>query len=328
MSSYKGWIKVDVSSYDAFKRAVLGNGYDVDGAYSFQCYDGAAVQLYSTTGRKLSTGGTGAARGCWEVVSARTYNAGSEYDLIGNKTQIKRGDMIVWSMNTRWGHIGFADEDYNGSGYIKVLGQNQKGDGSGYPFTVISLSLATFLGAFRYKPWAVQPEPEPEPEPKPDKKKVIVPTGITIVALAAALGLTVPQLLAGDPNDPNDNLPTDTPIDKPLDDDTAKKAADNAKKAKEAKEGKTTREMAQERCDENENKCVEVTVEKWNPYIRNDGTIWTMCENHSTLPVQECVDKAIAYNHEDLEINAAKRNVIQQGGHWIWEGDSYLIPAE
>lgn len=327
MAQYNGWTRVDVSSYDAFRRAVLGNGFDVDGAYGDQCYDGAAVQLFSTTGRKLSTGGTGGARGCWEVVSARNYNAGSEYELIWDKTQIRRGDMVVWSMNSKWGHIGFADQDYNGN-YLKTLGQNQVGDGSGYPFTIANISLATFLGAFRYKNWKpVDPEPTPEPD-KPDKKKVIVPTGITIVALAAALGLTVPQLLAGDPNDPNDNLPDDTPIDKPLDDDTAKKAADNAKKAKEAQEGKTTRQMAQERCDAENEKCAEVTVEKWNPYIRNDGTIWTMCENHSSLPVQECVDKAIAYNHEDLEINAAERNVIQQGGHWIFPGDVYTIPTE
>lgn len=326
MAQYNGWTKVNVSSYDAFRSAVLGNGFNVDGAYGDQCYDGAAVQLYSTTGRKLSTGGTGAARGCWEVASARAYNAGSEYELITDKTKLRRGDMIVWSMNSRWGHIGFADADYSGN-YIKVLGQNQQGDGSGYPFTIANLSLATFLGAFRYKNWKpVEPTPAPSGDDGGIKKKVIVPTGITLVALAAALGLTVPQLLAGDPNDPTDNLPVDTPIDQPLDDDTAKKAADNAKKAKEAQEGKTTRQMAQERCSAENKDCEEVVVEKWNPYIRNDGTIWTMCENHSNLPVQECVDKAIQYNHEDLEINAAKRNVIQQGGHWIFPGDTYTIP--
>ncbi len=86
--------------------------------------------------------------------------------------------------------------------------------------------------------------------------------------------------------------------------------------------------MAQERCSSENDECLEITTEKWNPYIRNDGTIWTMCENHSTLPTQECVDKAIQYNHEDLEINAAKRNVIQQGGHWIFPGDVYTIPTK
>lgn len=324
MASYYGWVKVNVSSYDSFRSAVLGNGYDVDNAYGFQCYDGAAVQLYSATGRKLSTGGTGAARGCWEVVSARNYNAGSEYELITDKTQIKRGDIIVWSMNSKWGHIGFADQDYNGN-YIKVLGQNQVGDGSGYPFTIANISLATFLGAFRYKNWK---NVGPSPTPKPSPSKVIVPTGVTIAALAAALGLSIPQLLAGDPNDPNDNLPQDTPIDKPLDDETAKKAAENAKKAKEAKEGKTTREMAVERCEAENKKCEVVTVEKWDGTVRTDGTIWTICGNHSNLNTADCTNKTIQYNHEDLEINAAEHNVIQSGGHWIFPGDSYVIPTE
>ena len=86
--------------------------------------------------------------------------------------------------------------------------------------------------------------------------------------------------------------------------------------------------MAQDLCAADNKECVEVTTEKWNPYIRNDGTIWTMCENHSTLPVQECVDKAITYNNEDLVINAAERNVIQEGGHWIFPGDTYTIPVK
>lgn len=322
MAQYNGWTKVNVSSYDAFRSAVLGNGFNVDYAYGDQCYDGAAVQLFSTTGRKLSTGGTGGARGCWEVTSARNYNAGSEYELIWDKTQIRRGDMVVWSMNSKWGHIGFADQDYNGN-YLKTLGQNQVGDGSGYPFTIANLSLATFLGAFRYKNWKpVEPTPSPKPKPSP---KVIVPTGITIAALAAALGLTVPQLLQGDPNDPGDDIVNVDP-NKPLDDDEAKKAAENAKKAEEAKEGKTIDQLAQERCASGNKECVEVTTEKWNG--RNDGTIWNMCVNHSKLSPEECTAKAIEINNERLQINAAQRNVIQQGGHWIFPGDVYTIPVE
>lgn len=324
MAQYNGWTKVNVSSYDAFRSAVLGNGYNVDYAYGDQCYDGVAVQLFSATGRKLSTGGTGGARGCWEVTSARNYNAGSEYELIWDKTQIKRGDMVVWSMNSKWGHIGFADQDYNGN-YLKTLGQNQVGDGSGYPFTIANLSLATFLGAFRYKNWKVV-EPTPAPSGGSDiKKKVIVPTGITIAALAAALGLTVPQLLAGDPNDPGDDIVNVDPNQK-LDDDEAKKAAENAEKAKEAQEGKTIDQMAQDRCAEGNKECVEVETVKWNG--RNDGTIWNMCVNHSRLSPEECTAKAIEINNERLQINAAKRNVIQEGGHWIFPGDVYTIPVE
>lgn len=318
MAQYNGWRKVNVSSYDAFRNVVNGNGYDVDGAYSNQCYDGAAVMLYSATGRKLSTGGTGAARGCWEVASARKFNAGTEFELITDKTKIKRGDMLFWTNNSRWGHVAFADEDYNGSNYLKVLGENQKGDGSGYPFTVINMSLSTFLGAFRYKEWAKVVEVPTRPVAKP-----IVATGITLVALAAALGMSVPQLLSGDEDgslsgvDPNQQL---TP-------DQAQDAADAAGNAVEQQKQKTPKELAQERCSKENQECVEVTTVKWDGR-GSDGTLWTQCKNHSKIDTATCVKKVIEYNSESLEINAAKHGVKQSNGHWIYPGDRYVIPQE
>lgn len=29
-------VQVDISTYDAFRGATMGNGYDIDGAYGFQ----------------------------------------------------------------------------------------------------------------------------------------------------------------------------------------------------------------------------------------------------------------------------------------------------
>ena len=65
------------------------------------------------------------------------------------------------------GHIGFADEDYNGSGYIKILGQNQGSGGTPPPIinpnggTTANVNnlyvLSDFLGAFRYKSWHTHP---------------------------------------------------------------------------------------------------------------------------------------------------------------------------
>jgi len=143
---------VDVSSYDAFRNNVINKGYDIDNYYGFQCWDGAAL-LWQQIGRDLSTGGTGAAKGCW--THARDKNAGSDFDIVTSQTSLRRGDVIVFG-GGQYGHIGFVDR-INGDGTINVLGQNQNGGVNGSPFNVIRMSLGNFLGAFRFKRWNVEP---------------------------------------------------------------------------------------------------------------------------------------------------------------------------
>jgi len=143
---------VDVSSYDAFRNNVVNHGYDIDNYYGFQCWDGAAL-LWQQIGRDLSTGGTGAAKGCW--TNARDKNAGSDFDVVTSQTSLRRGDVIVFG-GGQYGHIGFVDR-INGDGTINVLGQNQNGGVNGSPFNVIRMSLGNFLGAFRFKRWNVEP---------------------------------------------------------------------------------------------------------------------------------------------------------------------------
>lgn len=154
---------VPVGDYEAFRSAVINRGFDIDGVYGFQCWDGAAL-LWQQLGRSLSTGGTGAAKGCWQ--NARTQNAGDKFDLIGSANDLKRGDVVVFA-GGQYGHIGFVDS-VNGDGTVNLLGQNQTGTGSGAPFNVIRMSLANFIGAFRLKSWNVARPVVPQPEaPKP-----------------------------------------------------------------------------------------------------------------------------------------------------------------
>ena len=148
---------VDISSYDAFRSATMGNGYDIDNAYGVQCWDGAAL-LWQQLGRGLSTGDTGGAHGCWDVAWAREANAGSDFNLIYNFSDVKRGDIVVM-LNTSensFGHICFADEDYNGTNALKIYGQNQAGTKA---FNVIRHGSIGqyFLGAFRLKRWQINP---------------------------------------------------------------------------------------------------------------------------------------------------------------------------
>ena len=144
-------------NYDVFRNEVMGKGYDLDGKYSYQCWDGACL-LWQQIGRWLYTG-NGCAYGCWTL--KKEENAGNDFELIYDKTQIKRGDVVVFSCG-EYGHIGYADEDYHGES-IRLLGQNQSKD---MKFCVANFSLATFLGAFRFKQWEKSPEPTPTPTPK------------------------------------------------------------------------------------------------------------------------------------------------------------------
>lgn len=170
--AYARYYDVPYSTYDAFREAVLSRpdlypddpGYDVDGAYGYQCWDGAAV-LFQQLGMNLYTAhsyyGDGYSSGvfsCWYYEAIRFANAGDAFDLIDDVTQVRRGDLIVFNGTSRvpTGHIGFADEDYvEGIDEIAVLGQNQvTGSGSGQDhFTVAMCSLDNFLGAFRYTGW-------------------------------------------------------------------------------------------------------------------------------------------------------------------------------
>ena len=157
---------LDISSPQAFANQVLGQCIDVDGYYGSQCWDEMAAYFINYIGHTLYTCGTGAAKGtiadgCWQ------QNAGSEFTMIWDPTQIQAGDIAVYSTG-QWGHIGMAMGDYN-NGYFTLLGQNQGGPacpGGGAAGNIINLSTRDFIGAFRPNIY-IKPEPEPEPEPEP-----------------------------------------------------------------------------------------------------------------------------------------------------------------
>lgn len=178
MAFYTGYVTLPTNTYLAWKNAVNGNGYDADGYYGCQCWDLCAEfwwNLGFPQGYPL-TGTNHYASECW---SQNRYNnisyGGTQYfDLIENLSDVKQGDVIVWGGSSGYptGHIGFADEDYDGSGYINVLGQNQGSGGTPPPIShpnggttanVKRLGTANFLGAFRYREWNDAPTPPAHP---------------------------------------------------------------------------------------------------------------------------------------------------------------------
>lgn len=182
-------------SYDKFRNAVLGKGFDLDGAYLYQCWDGSCL-LWQQIGRWLQTG-DGSARGCWKL--KKNENAGNDFELITNIKDVKRGDVMFFDCGS-YGHTGYADENYNGSGRIKLLGQNQSSD---MKFCVVSMSTSTFLGAMRFKQWKIV-DPAPVPVPQPSKKGYVSYTykkGDTFGQVICNLGLKTSHGLWGSDGD-------------------------------------------------------------------------------------------------------------------------------
>lgn len=167
MAHYTGYVTIPTGNYQIWRNSVLGNGYNADGFYGEQCWDLTAEFWYNVGfPQGYPQTGNGYAYGCWSL--RRDVNKGNVFDLIYNKTDIRRGDVVVLNYGRfagdDTGHIAFADEDYNGTDYLKMLGQNQENASptQGYLTTVTNMGIAKFLGAFRYKPWETTP-PSPTP---------------------------------------------------------------------------------------------------------------------------------------------------------------------
>lgn len=172
MAFYTGYITIPHSTYDEWKNAVAGNGYNADGYYGDQCWD-LTAEFWYNVGFPQGFPHTGAnhyASECWTVSRSEniSYNGTQYFDLIYNLSDVKRGDVVVFdgTVDNPPGHIGFADSDFNPSTPLSILGQNQGTGGvptpevnpeGGTTANVNTLNASEFLGAFRFKGW--QPIP-------------------------------------------------------------------------------------------------------------------------------------------------------------------------
>lgn len=170
MADYRGYRQVTHNSYDAWRAATIGNRYDVDyypSSQPYQCWDYCAL-LYFQYGRTLRTkAGGGTAADCWNY--SRQYNSQTPFISLVGKQNIKRGDILVFDATptSTTGHIGFADENYNGTNTIKLLSENWDGNTTVH---VANKSLSNFLGIFRNTLWDMTPPPTP-PAPESTIKK-------------------------------------------------------------------------------------------------------------------------------------------------------------
>lgn len=157
MANYSGYVTLPIDSYASWRSAVNNNGYDVDGYppdQPYQCWD-LTAEFWWNAGFPQgypTLAGTGSAYGAWDD---RVQNAGDKFDLIYNVSDIKVGDVIVFDQyaGNPYGHIGFADEDYNGTNIISILSQNN----GAYYTNIANYYLTHFRGAFRFKAWHTTP---------------------------------------------------------------------------------------------------------------------------------------------------------------------------
>jgi hypothetical protein len=187
MAFVNGYVIIPHDTYLAWKTAVNGNGYNADGYYGCQCWDLTAEFWYNVGFPQgyPHTGPNHYAEECWDVsrYANASYNGTTYFDLITSINDVKQGDVIVWNGTTAYptGHIAFADEDYDRSGYIAVLGQNQGTGGTPPPVfhrdggstaNVKRLSVSNFAGAFRYRDWQhTPPTPTPTVRSIPKQKR-------------------------------------------------------------------------------------------------------------------------------------------------------------
>lgn len=169
MAQINGYVPVAHQSYDAWRAATWGNGYNVDFMYGNQCWDFCALLWWQYGLQLVTKPGGGAAADCWLV--SRNTNARPPFISLTGKENIKRGDVLVWNRsNIHYsGHIAFADEDYNpNKNTIASYGANQ-GQGIYGAVNVVEQSYTGFLGIFRNTNWDSSPTP-PTPSESTTKK--------------------------------------------------------------------------------------------------------------------------------------------------------------
>ncbi len=139
-------------SYQDFKNTHLGNGYDIDGWFGDQCWDGFAEYCKYLGYPVINCTDTGYAQDLWtQRHSNGILNYFDEVEVM------QAGDVAIFDVtpSTPYSHVAIFDSDA-GNGYGYFLGQNQGGEqknpNGGGVFNLVALPYsATFDTAFRPK---------------------------------------------------------------------------------------------------------------------------------------------------------------------------------
>ena len=142
-----------MATYEDFYNYAINNGFDIDGYYGWQCWDGYAEYCKWLGVPYASCGIHGYACDIWE--QRQTNGILNYFDEVG---VMQAGDVAVFQCVSGWtpySHIAIFHSDIDGT-YGYFLGQNQGGDitnpNGGSAFSLCRLPYsATFDTAFRPK---------------------------------------------------------------------------------------------------------------------------------------------------------------------------------
>lgn len=95
----------------------------------------------------------------WLNSEVRAVNTISHLTQVINLNDVQRGDIVITS-GGEYGHAGFANENYNGGGYLNLYSQNFNGRKS---VGLDNNNMSTFAGAWRYDEWNNTPPTPPTP---------------------------------------------------------------------------------------------------------------------------------------------------------------------
>ncbi len=132
--------------YSEFKNLVLGKGFDIDGAFGNQCWDGYAKYCIENGVPYANCTQSGYVKDIWNLRHSNgILNYFDEVEVM------QAGDVVVFaeSVYTPYSHIAIFDSDVNGV-FGRFLGQNQGGINGAFNLCEVPYS-ATYPTAFRLK---------------------------------------------------------------------------------------------------------------------------------------------------------------------------------
>lgn len=170
MTIYSDYVTVPHQTYNEWRTATLGNGYQINGATDLLSYYFVSVFWYNLgfpTNYPYTGGGYGTIRIWNNRLNNASYNGVDYFDIITSLNDVKRGDVVLYNSTYELpnGICGFADTDYNG-GDLTIIAQEIGTTpyiGGGTVVSINTYPSSLFLGAFRYKGWHGEPPVPPVP---------------------------------------------------------------------------------------------------------------------------------------------------------------------
>lgn len=165
------------NSYNNFKNQVLGKGFDIDGAYGNQCWDGFAKYMQYLGYPVYHCTQSGYVKDIWNLRKrSGILNYTKEVEVM------QAGDIAIFGEYpvTPYSHIAIFDHDIDGKNGV-FLGENQ-GAPNGV-FNLVTLPYSATIGALRPNAYVKDSQEKPQVW----DSQAVLRTGDTVTAFNLAI---------------------------------------------------------------------------------------------------------------------------------------------